>query len=70
MALEANGKKAWSAYAVPLPLAAVFQPENEYPVRANALAGSARGVVEDTAAMAPVPPLGLNVTVGAAAHCA
>ena len=59
-----KGKLAPLAYDVPLPLAAVFQPENVYPVLVNALV--VKMVAELAVWLVIVPavePLPLKVTV-------
>ena len=62
MVLAVNGKLAKSAYAVPLPSAAVFQPLKLEFVKVNVFAVSGVAAEADWFAIEPVPPLGLKVT--------
>ena len=56
---------------MPLPFAAVFQPAKVKPARVKAFAVNAVGALSVSAAMLPVPPFALKVTVAlAAVHCA
>jgi hypothetical protein len=75
VSLEATWSNCAAAYSVPEPLASVFHPANEYPLRDSPVPdGRAIEVPDDSVrgGSLPMPPLSLKVIVevGSAVHCA